>query len=75
MDRAQRVGQLRADVTFADVLMALVQLTHPYPGIAADRFIARSLQVYLDGLAAPPHTDLAGRAPMLDDLRRIRTAK
>ena len=68
--RAQDAGRMRADVTFADLLMALAQLTRPFPGVAADRFTGRNLQVYLDGLAAPAPSALTGPPPPVEDLRQ-----
>ena len=68
--RAQDAGRMRADVTFADLLMALAQLTRPFPGVAVDRFTGRNLQVYLDGLAAPAPSTLTGPPPTVEDLRQ-----
>ncbi len=72
MDRARRTGQLRPDVGLGDVLAAVTQLTRPLPGTACTdfhRFTHRHLQLFLDGLAAPPRSTLPGAAATFDDLR------
>jgi AcrR family transcriptional regulator len=57
MERARQAGQLREDVTFTDLMMAIAQLTRPLPGVACHGFDEhRHLQLFLDGLrtcAAP----------------------
>ncbi|WP_052396175.1 TetR/AcrR family transcriptional regulator [Kutzneria sp. 744] len=67
---AQQAGQIRSDVSFADVLMALAQLTRPPAGRSwsdVEPFAHRSLRIYLDGLRA--ESDLPGRPATVDDLR------
>jgi AcrR family transcriptional regulator len=71
MDAARTSGQLRDDVTLSDLLIPLTQLTRPLPGSGCadlDRFVHRHLDLFLDGLRAPPRTVLPGPAVKLDDL-------
>jgi hypothetical protein len=68
---AQRAGQVRGDVSFADLLMSLAALTRPLAGASwrqTEQFFRRSLQIYLDGLRV--HSELPGRPAALEDLRR-----
>lgn len=70
--RAQRDGQLRGDIAVGDLMVALTQLTRPLPGAACvdfDRFVARHLQLFLDGLRAPARSELVGTAATLKDLK------
>jgi AcrR family transcriptional regulator len=72
MNRAQRSGQLRADIAVGDLMVALTQLTRPLPGtgcIGFDRFVHRHLQLFLDGLRAPARSVLVGTAATLEDLQ------
>jgi AcrR family transcriptional regulator len=72
MERAQRAGQLRGDVAVGDLVVALTQLTRPLPGTGCmtfDRFAHRHLQLFLDGLRAPAHSELVGTAATLEDLQ------
>jgi AcrR family transcriptional regulator len=72
MERAQRAGQLRGDVAVGDLVVALTQLTRPLPGtvcMSFDRFAHRHLQLFLDGLRAPAHSELVGTAATLEDLQ------
>ncbi|MGW1883380.1 TetR/AcrR family transcriptional regulator [Streptomyces sp. NPDC001970] len=73
VDRAQAVGRLRSDIAVGDLLVALIQLTRPLPGIACpdiDQYTHRHLQLLLDGLEAPARSELPGTAATLEDLRR-----
>jgi AcrR family transcriptional regulator len=73
MERARAAGQLRPDVEFGDLMVALSQLSRPLPGTACqgiDRFVHRHLQLFLDGLRAPARSVLPGTAATVEDLRR-----
>ncbi|MEU6230032.1 helix-turn-helix domain-containing protein [Streptomyces sp. NPDC047042] len=73
MDRAKAAGQLRADVDVGDVMVVVSQLSRPPAGTectSIDRFVHRHLQLFLDGLRAPAHSELPGRAVTMEDLRR-----
>ncbi|CAM5462071.1 TetR/AcrR family transcriptional regulator [Streptomyces aurantiogriseus] len=73
MQRARRAGQLRDDVGFGDLLLAVAQLSRPPAGtgcLSADRFIHRHLQLFLDGLRAPARSVLPGAAVTLEDMRK-----
>jgi len=73
MERARAAGQLRPDVAFGDLMMALSQLTRPLPGTACqgmDRFVHRHVQLFLDGLRAPARSVLPGVAATVEELRR-----
>ena len=75
VDRARSAGLLRPDVTAADIVIALQQLTRPLPGTAdlnLERFVDRHLQLFLDGLRAPGRSPLAGTAATFEDLQRRR---
>jgi hypothetical protein len=72
MGRAREAGQLRPDVEFGDLMIAVTQLTRPLPGTACqgiDRFVHRHLQLFLDGLRAPARSVLLGVAVTVEDLR------
>ncbi|WP_370128142.1 TetR/AcrR family transcriptional regulator [Streptacidiphilus sp. EB103A] len=72
-DRARASGELRADVSVGELTVALSQLTRPLPGSDCpefDRFVHRHLQVFLDGLMTPVHSQLPGEAATWEDLRR-----
>ena len=74
IDRAQRSGQLRGDIAFGDLMVALTQLTRPLPGTCCDgfdRFVHRHLQLFLDGLRAPARSVLVGTAATLADLQSL----
>ncbi|MFC0541465.1 TetR/AcrR family transcriptional regulator [Kutzneria chonburiensis] len=67
---AQDTGEIRRDVGFGDVLMALAQLTRPGAGQSwadIEVFAHRGLQVYLDGLLV--ESELPGRPAGIGDLR------
>ncbi|WP_369247260.1 TetR/AcrR family transcriptional regulator [Streptomyces sp. R41] len=73
MSRAREAGQLRPDVEFGDLMIAVSQLTRPLPGTACqgiDRFVHRHLQLFLDGLRAPARSELPGVAATVEDMRR-----
>lgn len=73
MERARVAGQLRTDIALGDLLVALSQLTRPLPGSGCadfDQFVHRHLQLFLDGLRTPAHSELPGAAATLEDLRR-----
>jgi AcrR family transcriptional regulator len=72
MRRAVAAGQLRADVGVGDLLIAVAQLSRPPAGtdcLRGDRFVHRHLQIFLDGLRAPAHSALPGRAVTVQELR------
>ncbi|MGW4029446.1 TetR/AcrR family transcriptional regulator [Streptomyces sp. NPDC004838] len=72
--RAQSAGRMRPDVAAGDLMVAVFQLTRPLPGTgcgANDRFVHRHLQVFLDGLEAPPRSELPGSAATLETLRDL----
>jgi AcrR family transcriptional regulator len=72
MHQARSAGQLRADIEFGDLIVALTQLTRPLPDngcIDFDRFVHRHLQLFLDGLRTPARSELPGTAVTLEDLR------
>jgi AcrR family transcriptional regulator len=63
MERARRSGSLRDDVSRADLMMAIVQLTRPLPGklsVCVTESAHRHLQLILDGLAGPARSTLPG---------------
>ncbi|MFI6037518.1 TetR/AcrR family transcriptional regulator [Streptomyces sp. NPDC051315] len=73
MERARRAGQLRDDVGFGDLMVAVAQLSRPPAGTAclnADRFVHRHLQLFLDGLRAPARSVLPGAAVTMEELRQ-----
>ncbi|KUO18846.1 TetR family transcriptional regulator [Streptomyces dysideae] len=73
IDRAKAAGQLRADVGVGDLMTAVVQLSRPPAGTGChtlDRFVHRTLQLFLDGLRAPARSALPGRAVTMEDLRQ-----
>ncbi|WP_344394811.1 helix-turn-helix domain-containing protein [Streptomyces vastus] len=73
MERARLAGQLRPDVGVGDVMIAVAQLSRPPAGtgcLSHDRFVHRHLQLFLDGLRAPAHSELPGTAVTMEDLRR-----
>lgn len=73
MARARESGQLRPDVEFGDLMIAVTQLTRPLPGGACqgiDRFVHRHLQLFLDGMRAPARSELTGVAATVEDMRR-----
>lgn len=73
MARAREAGQLRPDVEFGDLMIAVSQLTRPLPGTACqgiDRFVHRHLQLFLDGLRAPARSVLPGVAATVEEMRR-----
>lgn len=73
MERARVAGQLRTDIAVGDLFVALSQLTRPLPGSGCadfDQFVHRHLQLFLDGLRTPAHSELPGAAATLEDLRR-----
>lgn len=73
MEGARDTGQLRRDIARGDLMVALTQLTRPLPGNGCghfDRFAHRHLQLFLDGLHTPAHSELPGSAATLEDLRR-----
>jgi len=74
IDAAQASGQMRADVTFADIGVLLVRLSRPLPGKfprELDLKLAhRSLALVLAGLAARPGAaELPGPGLSLEELR------
>ncbi|MEU6734730.1 helix-turn-helix domain-containing protein [Streptomyces physcomitrii] len=63
MERARAAGQLRTDVTVEDLLVALAHLSRPLPGTVCldlDAYFRRHLEIFLDGLRAPAHSELPG---------------
>jgi AcrR family transcriptional regulator len=73
MDRAKTAGQLRPDVGFGDLMVAVAQLSRPPAGtlcLDVDRFVHRHLQLFLDGLRAPARSVLPGKALTMEDLRQ-----
>ncbi|MET9569686.1 TetR/AcrR family transcriptional regulator [Streptomyces virginiae] len=67
----QEAGLVRADIGAGDLMVALSQLSRPLPGTACfdtDTFAHRHLQLFLDGLRAPAHSELPGSAATLEDL-------
>ncbi|SPF03721.1 TetR/AcrR family transcriptional regulator [Streptomyces sp. MA5143a] len=73
MERAQRAGQLRDDVSVGDLMLAVSQLSRPPAGtqcVGVDRFVHRHLQLLLDGLRAPARSELPGTSVTMEDLRR-----
>ncbi|MFE9678301.1 TetR/AcrR family transcriptional regulator [Streptomyces sp. NPDC006259] len=73
MERARQAGQLRGDVGFGDLMVAVAQLSRPPAGtvcLNADRFLHRHLQLFLDGLRAPARSVLPGTAVTMEDLRQ-----
>ena len=73
MDRAQRTGRLRADVSVGDLMIVVAQLSRPPAGtgcLVNDRFVHRHLQLFLDGLRAPAPSVLPGTPTTMEELRR-----
>ncbi|WP_328748126.1 TetR/AcrR family transcriptional regulator [Streptomyces sp. NBC_00285] len=73
MDRARTAGQLRADVSVGDLMVAVAQLSRPPAGtgcLTLDGFVHRTLQLFLDGLRAPAPSVLPGTALTMEDLRQ-----
>ncbi|GHF09929.1 MULTISPECIES: TetR/AcrR family transcriptional regulator [Streptomyces] len=73
MAAARAAGQLRADISVGDLMVAITQLTRPLPGTGCmnfDQFVHRHLQIFLDGLMAPARSQLPGAAVTLEDLRQ-----
>ncbi|MFE7647694.1 TetR/AcrR family transcriptional regulator [Streptomyces phaeoluteigriseus] len=73
MERARQAGQLRDDVGYGDLMVAVAQLSRPPAGTACpsvDRFLHRHLQLFLDGLRAPARSVLPGTAVTMEDLRQ-----
>jgi AcrR family transcriptional regulator len=73
MDRARTAGQLRADVSVGDLMVAVSQLSRPPAGtgcLTLDGFVHRTLQLFLDGLRAPARSFLPGTALTMEDLRQ-----
>ncbi|MFC3572909.1 TetR/AcrR family transcriptional regulator [Streptomyces yaanensis] len=73
MERARVAGQLRPDVGVGDLMIVVSQLSRPPAGtgcLSLDRFVHRHLQLFLDGLRAPAHSELPGTATTLEDLRQ-----
>ncbi|TDD80400.1 TetR/AcrR family transcriptional regulator [Actinomadura darangshiensis] len=72
---AQEDGDLRPDVTHADVGMLLVRLSRPMPGpmprTLAEELAHRHLDLIVDGLRAGRPGDLGGPALTFDDLRSM----
>jgi AcrR family transcriptional regulator len=75
VDRARASGQLRDDVGFGDLLVAIGQLTRPMPGDRCVKGLAttlpRLLQIFLDGLRAPARSELPGTALEVPDLTAL----
>ncbi|MGP4044061.1 TetR/AcrR family transcriptional regulator [Streptomyces sp. 2A115] len=72
MARARAAGQLRPDVAYGDLMIAVTQLTRPLPGTGCldiDTFVHRHLQLLLDGFRAPARSELPGTAATLEDMR------
>ncbi|SFQ44908.1 DNA-binding transcriptional regulator, AcrR family [Actinomadura madurae] len=73
---AQDDGDLRPDVTHADVGMMLVRLSRPMPGPMPPETGAelahRHLDLVVDGLRAGRPSELGGPALTFDDLRSMR---
>lgn len=72
LGRAQRAGQVRPDVAVGDLMVALGQLTRPLPGTGCrqlERFTARRVQLFLDGMRAPARSELPGVPATLEALR------
>ncbi|MBO4259888.1 TetR/AcrR family transcriptional regulator [Streptomyces griseorubiginosus] len=73
MDRAQRTGRLRTDVSVGDLMIVVAQLSRPPAGtgcLVNDRFVHRHLQLFLDGLRAPAPSVLPGTPTSMEELRR-----
>jgi AcrR family transcriptional regulator len=77
VDAAQRAGQLRQDVTSADIGLLIVRMSRPLAGGFARETNAslshRHLELVLDGLRPPaqPAAPLPGPALTFADLRRL----
>ncbi|BFV56709.1 TetR/AcrR family transcriptional regulator [Kitasatospora sp. CMC57] len=71
--RAQQAGLLRSDIGAGDYLSTVAQLTRPLPGtdcLSVQGFVHRHLQILLDGMRAPAHSELPGHPVTMEDLRR-----
>ncbi len=74
MARAREQGRLRTDVGSGDLMMAIMQLTRPLPGIGCminDRYLPRYLDLLLDGFRDLDPTPLSGSAVTLHDLEHV----
>ena len=72
VQRAQRNGALRADVSTGDLVMATARLTRPLPeggGGWNEEHARRHLLIFLDGLRGPGVFELPGSAPTMEDFR------
>jgi len=72
VDSAQRSGQLRCDIGYGDLMVALAQLARPLPGTGCAGFVPyahRHLQLFLDGLRAPARSVLRGAPATLEGLQ------
>ena len=67
VNRAQADGQLREDVGISDIRMALMAMSRVASNGSpvSRKLVLRLMQVILDGLRAPGHTTLPGRAPSI----------
>ncbi|MYW02025.1 TetR/AcrR family transcriptional regulator [Streptomyces sp. SID3343] len=74
MERAREQGRLRTDVGSGDLVMAIMQLTRPLPGVGCtinDRYLPRYLDLLLDGFRAIDPTPLSGCPVTLQDLEHV----
>jgi AcrR family transcriptional regulator len=74
MERAREQGRLRTDIGSGDLMMAIMQLTRPLPGLGCtinDRFLPRYLDLLLDGFRAIDPTELSGSPVSLQDLEHV----
>jgi hypothetical protein len=67
VQRAQSAGQLRPDVAVSDIRMALMAISRVASSASpvGQTLVVRFLDIVLDGLRAPAHSKLAGRAPTI----------
>ena len=73
IEKARAEGSLRPDVGAGDILTVAAQIARPLPGAPPadhDKYVHRSLQLFLDGLHTPGRSVLPGRPTTLKDLRR-----
>jgi AcrR family transcriptional regulator len=79
IERAQRAGTLRPDITFGDIGLLIVRLSRPLPGSfpreVSDELGHRHLDVVIDGLRTTAERGrLAGPGLSYEDLRQIQSA-
>jgi AcrR family transcriptional regulator len=63
LDRAVAAGEIRADISAADVLRALIGMCHMHEQPGWQSTVLRLLDVFVDGLRVRPNTDRKATSP------------